>query len=244
MKISDFSPLTQSSWLALGNGTVPNEFVSAFLLLEKSGLIGKTKGVVYDIGACVGHFTRKITHVFPGIKVIGFEAFQHHKPVHDFFEWDTHFVGLSNVNEKKTFYSTTTDFNNNMVGAGNSYYQENELISNQLYDETTEIQCYRLDDYVKDKDIPLPDFIKIDVQGAEKDIIEGGIYTFKHAKAALVEVQLVEYNKGAPLANEIIKLLVSIGYVKYMIVKKDNVQADILFIKEEIFEEIKSELDY
>lgn len=243
MKISDFPPLTQSSWLALGNGTVPNEFVSVFILLEKAGLIGKNKGVVYDIGACVGHFTRKITHVLPGIKVIGFEAFQHHKPVHDFFEWDTNFIGLSNVNDKKTFYYTTTDFNNNMVGAGNSYYQENELISNQLYDETTEIQCYRLDDYVKYNELPLPDFIKIDVQGAEKDVIEGGIDTFKHAKAALVEVQLVEYNKGAPLADEIIILLNSIGYTKYIVVKKDNVQADILFIKQEIFEKIQSELE-
>lgn len=38
----------------------------------------------------------------------------------------------------------------------------------------------------------------MDVQGSEKDIIEGGQNTIKHCERMMIELQHIEYNLNAP----------------------------------------------
>jgi hypothetical protein len=52
--------------------------------------------------------------------------------------------------------------------------------------------------------------VKIDVQGAEVDIIRGGLNTLKHTTRMIVELQHTEYNKGAPLNIYSLPLIESI----------------------------------
>ena len=47
------------------------------------------------------------------------------------------------------------------------------------------IQTSSIDSYVSDKGIPKLDFIKVDVEGHEKYVIEGGIQTLRTFKPAL-----------------------------------------------------------
>lgn len=244
MNIKDFPLLTQLSWNSLVNETVPSEFKNVFEILLTCGICEKedTK-VAYDIGASVGHFTSKMLHHFSNVDIIGFEPFIHHKPIHDFYGWNTHWIGLSNVNEKKTFYTMSEDnpyFVHTCGGSsGNSYYKENDEVTKVRYDKTVEIQCYKLDDYVKEHNLPLPFFIKIDVQGAEMDIILGGINTFSHANFILCEVQFIEYNKGAPSYEEIVRIMNNLNFTQMIVIKSDKVQADILFIKEHVYQKLK-----
>ena len=58
-----------------------------------------------------------------------------------------------------------------------------------------------MDDIVKERGFPLPDFVKIDVQGSEVDVITGGMNTFKSTSKLIVELQHTEYNKGALLSD-------------------------------------------
>jgi hypothetical protein len=48
------------------------------------------------------------------------------------------------------------------------------------------------------------DWIKMDVQGAELDVLKGGIETLSKAMIVELELSLMRYNEGAPLASEII----------------------------------------
>ena len=58
----------------------------------------------------------------------------------------------------------------------------------------------------------MPDFVKIDVQGAEVDIIKGGIHTLNHASKMVVELQHSQYNEGALLCDESIKIMEGLGW--------------------------------
>ena len=51
--------------------------------------------------------------------------------------------------------------------------------------KTIKIQTTSIDSYVSDKGIPKLDFIKVDVEGHEKYVIEGGIQTLRTFKPAL-----------------------------------------------------------
>jgi FkbM family methyltransferase len=83
------------------------------------------------------------------------------------------------------------------------------------------------------------DLIKMDVQGAEKDIIEGGLPIIKNTKFLLLEMQTVQYNKGAPRLSEMIHYLHSIDFefVDIFDLKYDRdclIQMDALFINRNI----------
>jgi len=51
------------------------------------------------------------------------------------------------------------------------------------------------------------DLIKIDVQGAELDVLQGGLNTLQHATFVTLELAVMRYNKGAPLINEVIQYM-------------------------------------
>jgi hypothetical protein len=51
--------------------------------------------------------------------------------------------------------------------------------------------------------LPPPDLIKIDVQGAELDVLAGAPDALRNASALIVEVSLVDYNTGAPLIADV-----------------------------------------
>jgi hypothetical protein len=54
--------------------------------------------------------------------------------------------------------------------------------------------------------------VKIDVQGAELDILKGMSHTLQNVKHLIVELQHVEYNVGAKQVQESIPLIQSLGF--------------------------------
>ena len=54
--------------------------------------------------------------------------------------------------------------------------------------------------------------IKIDTQGSELDIINGGIETFSKAKVVIAEVSLIDYNEGGCTKQQIIDKLTELKF--------------------------------
>jgi hypothetical protein len=52
----------------------------------------------------------------------------------------------------------------------------------------------------------------MDVQGAELDVLKGAEKALKHCKDLILELQIVEYNKGAPLKDEVINYVEQLGF--------------------------------
>jgi hypothetical protein len=49
------------------------------------------------------------------------------------------------------------------------------------------------------------DLIKIDVQGSELDILNGGRKTIKRSKYVLLEVSTIQYNIKSPLMDKVVE---------------------------------------
>jgi FkbM family methyltransferase len=168
--------------------------------------------VIYDIGACVLHWTDRVRKIWPNAKVIAFEA----ADVHEFLYQETgiqyHIGVLSDESGKEVNF-----YQNDEAPGGNSYYRENAEIqpaAATLYSDRylRKLRTITLDAVANLKQFPPPDLIKMDVQGAELDVLKGAQETIKTAKHIILELQIVEYNKGAPLKDTVIAYMDSIGY--------------------------------
>lgn len=56
------------------------------------------------------------------------------------------------------------------------------------------------------------DWIKMDVQGAELDVLKGGLETLQHAMVVELELSVMKYNEGAPSASNIISWMWAKGF--------------------------------
>jgi len=180
--------------------------------LDKLKNQGEEPKVIYDIGACVLHWTDRVKNIWPSAEVIAFEA----ADVHEFLYQEAgvkYFIGvLSNESGKEVDF-----YQNNEAPGGNSYYRENPEIqpaAATLYSDKyiRKLKTITLDAVVSLNKYPPPDLIKMDIQGAELDVLKGAQETIKTAKHIILELQIVEYNKGAPLKDIVISYMDSIGY--------------------------------
>jgi len=83
------------------------------------------------------------------------------------------------------------------------------------------------------------DFIKMDVQGYELEVLKGGEKTLSKTQAALIELSLLEINKGCPILDEALCFMRERGFVSYDILELHRRpldgamnQVDILFVPE------------
>jgi FkbM family methyltransferase len=161
--------------------------------------------VVYDIGACVLHWTRKAQEVWPGAQYFLFDATSSTKPFHERSGHSWYNGVLTDVDNKLVEFYENLDH-----PGGNSYYREN---STAYTDEHKSLKIgYTLDTVVTNSSWPYPDLIKIDVQGAEIDVLKGASNCLQHCKDIILEAQHIDYNIGAPKVNDVIQYLSSIGF--------------------------------
>lgn len=75
----------------------------------------------------------------------------------------------------------------------------------QFFDveETMQVDVVRLDDALRDFDIQTPDYLKLDVEGAEFEILEGASDTLSKLSALRVEVSFIVLREGQRLAMEV-----------------------------------------
>lgn len=178
--------------------------------LKNEGLEPK---VIYDIGACVLHWAREAIGVWNNSQYFAFEAMPESAEIFQHFRIPYFIGALSDQDGKEiTFYQNTTH------PGGNSYYKENVEINKEAdiyFNEShaRKMITIKLDTVVENNKLPFPDLIKMDVQGAELDVLKGAEITLTHCKDLILELQRVEYNKGAPLREVVIDYLKTKGFV-------------------------------
>lgn len=187
---------------------LPQDHVNFLKKIKEEGFDPK---VVYDIGACVLHWSKEARQIWPDSNIIPMEAMSEVGSIYKQNGFNTYFAGHPLSDENKM-----VDFWENLEHpGGNSYYKENTELSpraKELFDKPTPKQAYTLDYVVKSMELPLPDLIKMDVQGAELDIIKGATETLKSCNHLILELQHMDYNLGAPKHQEVINYLAKLGF--------------------------------
>lgn len=185
---------------------------------------------ILDIGANVGQFYNEIKNIFPNSYYYLIEGSESCEVVLETFDVDYSICLLSDTEKEVDFYIRK----NEPRCTGNSIYRENT----SFYDDDQIIvekkQTKTLSNLLNNQTF---DLIKIDVQGSEIDIINGGLDIIKEAKGILMEVSLMEYNQNAPTKEFVYEYMDNLGFKPVELIGNINhpltyelIQQDILFL--------------
>ena len=193
---------------SLEENVIPGDHVNYLKSLKANGFEPR---VIYDIGSCILHWSKEARKIWPDAKIIAFDASTSVEFLYSKKHVDDYSIGiLTNEDDKElTFYQ------HDALQTGNSYYKEiGSKNSSALFNKHTAYKRrgMTLDTIVAERELPLPDLVKIDVQGAEKDVVEGGVKTILNCKHLIVEMQRKQYNEGAPLVDETLPYVESVGF--------------------------------
>jgi FkbM family methyltransferase len=161
---------------------------------------------VLDIGAAHGHFSGYLTRFYPNAEIVAVECNQRDSYFLSRYRWETHYKCLGAKPGVQTFYIDR----NSEIGGGSSIYKENTPFFNNCIEESKEITT--LDHEFPDRAF---DFIKIDTQGSELDIMKGGVNVVSRAKWLLLELSFQDYNIGAPLIDDVLQYTRDNGWKMY-----------------------------
>lgn len=191
---------------------------------------------VYDIGAWDGNWSRQTKfNAIPNANFFLFEA----NPAYAENLNRTGFknfcgVALSNPGRASVeFYNGTN--------TGDSYYKE----TTKFYDNQGSITlpCITLDEVKQSANLPVPQFIKIDTQGSELDILSGADSFIKDVDLIYTECPIVRYNAGAPNIQEYLDFFKQREFIPIDVLEIHRgeatlIQIDIMFMKKESKERI------
>ena len=177
---------------------------------------------VLDIGAAAGDWSGHVKKFNPDAKFTLIEPNKlHNERLRSLGK--VHNVYLSDSVTEKDFYISKDPFQQ----TGNSFYKEK---SNVPFDKTT-VKTELLDEIVQDEEF---DLIKLDVQGAEVEVIKGGMITVQKAKWLQVEVPIFQYSIGSPDMYNLLGNLKAIGFypfdVAQMLFNVRCLYVDIIFV--------------
>lgn len=173
--------------------------------LARNGFVPKH---IFDVGAYRGDFATLCVQVWPGTTVTAFEVLE------------------DKVSKLRSLASgglpiEVVPF---LVGAEDHEsvpFHVMETASSVLDEHTSQkapVVFYpmrRLDKLVSDNHLESPDFLKLDVQGYELEVLRGAECTLRNASAILIELNFLDIHKGVPLASEVIAWLDERGWAAY-----------------------------
>ena len=196
---------------------------------------------VLDLGAYDGRWTRLFKSFFPSAHVLMIEAQSKMegdlaKTCH-VLNGVEYYIQLLGDKDRDAviFFEMDTPYGS----TGSSIYSERT----PYYREQKILPMLKLDSLIEARGPTHFKFVKIDVQGAEIDVLKGGIATLLDVEFVLVEISVVEYNKGSPLFADVIQFMKTLGFIFFDTVEDHRVsrkgspykylcQLDVLFVRE------------
>ena len=203
--------------------------------------IGFYPSHVIDVGAYHGMWTKEVFTIFPESCFLMVEP-QASKQLElekvasasSKMSYEIALLGES-IKDDVKFYEMET---------GSSIYEENTAFPRNV----NYLKMTTLDNLISKKNAIQSCFLKLDVQGAEIDVLKGARKVLENTEFILLEVSTLNYNEKAPLFADIIKYLESIGFILFDICderrKENNIlfQLDIIFIKKQ--SEYRKKVDF
>jgi FkbM family methyltransferase len=110
---------------------------------------------------------------------------------------------LGRADEQRTLYETVYPLCTSLYEPDERYADVYQMLDVMRLKSTSTVQTTSLDRFVRENAIGGVDFIKMDIQGAELDVLQGGGQTLSSVLAIVCEVEFVPLYKGQPLFGDV-----------------------------------------
>ena len=184
--------------------------------------------VIFDIGGARGEWARMVRHIFTQSRIVSFEPNAREKPQLEQTKQD-----IGNYDYKICFLGPKRDTI--------TYADENtqtSLLSEKKTAGNATAEMYVLDELVASGELPMPQFMKLDVQGFELEVLKGAENVLQSGPALLLEVSFIDFLSNMPLVEDVMKFMSAHDYVWHDVMgiarrpEDDTLwQMDILFVK-------------
>jgi FkbM family methyltransferase len=187
--------------------------------------------VILDIGSRDACQTLEFNRWFPNTKIYAFE------PVPSNIAWCRNTTknipnitiipkAVSSFNGKSKFYEVI----NGNVGASSFLLTSGHPRSSGWAQKEIEIECVRLEDWLKENNINKVDLIWADVQGVEKLVFEGMGHFLNDVDGIATEVELQALYKNATMKSELDILLNKNFHLLESKPEPQQTEADVIYV--------------
>lgn len=208
-----------------------SSLAGALRQIRNSGFVPAT---VIDVGAAIGTFTVCCHSIFPESKYLLIEPLEENKDSLDrlikAIPDAQHILAVAASRPGEIVINVHSDF------VGSSLYMEKEAdldgIPRKVPASTLDLAC-------KERNITGPYLIKVDVQGAELDVLSGAKEILDKTEYIILETSLFQFVKDGPQFYDVVAFMKSCGFVvydmfgeHYKLIDSAMAQIDIAFVKE------------
>ena len=180
------------------------------LLLQ---LRGNAPRVAYDLGGNRGQWTVLARSVFPAVEIHAFEPLPDHctdyaARTRSLPHVHLHPVALGAAAAELEMDLTTFSDSASLL-APTAVMAETYAVHSG---RKVRVPVVRLDDWVAQHGLPLPDLLKLDLQGYELQALQGAPHCLRHARAVVLELSFREYYAGQPTPGTLLAYLEQAGF--------------------------------
>lgn len=158
----------------------------------------------------------RLPELFPGSRIISVEVDEdvckrlnaEALPGQEFYP-----AALGRKEETRRFYRTAEPMCSSLYPPNEALISRYHNMEPAMLDSVTTIETVSLDRFAARHGIDDVDFIKIDIQGAELDVFEGGAATLTNVTAIVSEVEFIPHYVGQPLFGHVCAFLMQRGFM-------------------------------
>ena len=206
---------------------IPQKPIEVYLnLFQRLSQLGLKINNAIDLGCHEGKWAQRFKQFYPGANLYMIDGTDKHADkLSQYGKFIHAYVGQHD--EERTFYYSDSSDDE----TGNSLYKEN---SNTPF-KRKPVFVQTLSNVVPAQ---IYEYIKMDVQGAELEIIEGSLEMFRKTKWVQLEVPVFQNNVGAPKFEEVINYMANSGFkvfdIENIFYNQRLMDIDILFVNREL----------
>ena len=152
----------------------------------------------------------RLLSLFPGSRVVAFEpdeALCESQNANGRAGVTFYPIALGRTEEQRDFYNTEHPMCSSLYPPNEKLISRYNNMEVARLKEVTTVTTVSLDGFVSSHAIEAVDFIKIDIQGAELEVFQGGVNTLTNVLAIVSEAEFIEHYIGQPLFGDVCAFL-------------------------------------
>jgi FkbM family methyltransferase len=212
-------------------------------LAFKKKMVGNKKITIFDVGAHDGRTIDLYKKHFPKSNIFSFEPTP--KTFEVLVRKSSKHENVKIFNEALTDYIGTTDFHLNHSSLTNSILKSSDIKYNlsNVYEtkEKITVKANTIDNFCLENKVDKIDLLKIDVQGADLQVLKGAENMLKNKKIELIfiEVEFVQVYQNQPLFHDVSLFLNEFEYRLFSLynlsinTEGQMIYGDAIFVKNE-----------